>query len=442
MDRATLFQYALLGIFGVLGVAGLIFFATFTSRPSDTGVVIQPMVIWGPPLGTGDYQGKLREMSDKNELFGKITYVERNPVTFYKDVMEAIATGKAPDIIVVDQTLLLQMRNKLQPISYTTMSLSTFRSMFVEGGEVFALSDGIYAFPFLVDPLVLYWNRDLFTNAAVAQVPETWDSVVELVPKLRKVGTGGDLSQGAIAFGQYDNVFHAKDILSALLLQSGVRVSYFDEGGNIRADLTNDVTENAIPDRALQFFVDFANPGLTAVYGWNKTFDRSREAFAANRVAMYVGPISDVQALKDMNPNLNFDVVQLPQSRRTNQVTFGTFYGLAVLKGTTNPYAAHAVQVLSGADAAPVWGEVSGLMTVLRSALKSDPRNAFSDTSVRSAIIARAWLEPGSKSETDAIFQHMVNDLISSRETSAKNVLDRSQAELNTLLQPYNEHEL
>jgi ABC-type glycerol-3-phosphate transport system substrate-binding protein len=149
----------------------------------------------------------------------------------------------------------------------------------------------VYAIPVLVDPLVFYWNRDLFTNEAIAQVPKDWDTFVKLVPRLSHIENGAKLTQSAVSFGEYDNVLHAKEILSALLMQTGVSmVSESDD--NFVSDFAISYNSNLNPNLALKFYTSFSNP-IKTVYSWNKTFDRSLEEFAANKIAMYPGFVSE-----------------------------------------------------------------------------------------------------------------------------------------------------
>jgi len=305
-----------------------------------------------------------------------VNYVEKNPATYYGDLLEAIATGHGPDLVILDSSSVLPIRNKLYVLPYDTYPLRTFRDTYVEGSEIFTSSSGIYALPLAVDPLILFWNRDLFTDAAIAQVPKDWDTFVQMVPRLTVIQSGVDLIQGGIAFGEYNNVLHPKDIMSALFMQSGVSIVSAESGG-YAVDI-NSSGNDRFPSLALRFYTDFSNP-LKTVYSWNKTFTRSREAFAANKVAMYAGFTSEIPVLHDINPNLNFDISLWPQSTSNrNKLTYGKFYGVAVLASTRNSTRAFQVAyALAGSTAASTIAQVTGLPVTRRDALSNEPSNPF-----------------------------------------------------------------
>ena len=397
-NSQNVFQIGLLVIFGVMAVVGVI--ALAMNKNSNNGESIEsPVVIWGPPLMDRAMYTVLDVLKKNDESFGKVSYVEKNPNTIYGDLLEAIATGNSPDLVLMNSSGLLPLKNKLYPISFETMPLQNFYDTYVAGSSVFVLSDGIYALPLFVDPLVLYWNRDIFTKAAIAQVPQDWDTFVQLVPRLSTIVGGADLVQSGVAFGEYDNVLHAKEILSALMMQTGVSMVVQGDNDHFTSDISSsvDTTKSAV---ALRFYTSFSNPVKT-VYSWNKTFDRSREAFAANKVAMYAGFVSEEAVLTEINPNLNFGMAILPQSTNTHKsLTYGKFYGIAVLRASRNPQTALAIaRILSDGSIAKMLAQEAGLPSARRDVLTEvNGTDPFGHTKNQSAIMSRSWIEPAPQS--------------------------------------------
>lgn len=43
--------------------------------------------------------------------------------------------------------------------------------------------DSIIAFPLTIDPLVMYWNRDILSNAGIVKPPAYWDEIYSIVKK-------------------------------------------------------------------------------------------------------------------------------------------------------------------------------------------------------------------------------------------------------------------
>ncbi len=431
MDTTSnIFQLVLLGGFAVLAVIGLIVFATL--KGDEEKVLVTPLVVWGSypsaymnrALSTLD-----RQMGGLN----KVTYVERPPERLYGELIEALASGTGPDLVIIDDDRMVPFLNKVYNIPYERYSERLFRDTFIEGGEVFALPNAIYALPFSVDPLVLYWNRSMFSSAGITQVPKTWEEVVSVVPRLSRIDQGTTLMQGAIALGVYDNVLHAKDILSVLMMQAGARIAYHD-GKGLRSGLNEGAGGALRPaEAAIRFFSDFSDP-KKVVYSWNHSFERSREAFMAGKVAMYIGFVSEAETMRRINPNLNFDVALLPQSKaRGNPKTYGHFQGLAVMRSSRDPIRAFTVaQRLTSAQAMAEFQEAIGLPPVRRDLLARRPSDAAGIVAYDSAIIAHSWLEPNSAA-VDAMFSRMIGEVISGRK-SLTEALSTAHNELNTLL--------
>jgi ABC-type glycerol-3-phosphate transport system substrate-binding protein len=433
-ETQKLFQYALVGIFIAFAVIGTIFLAT--TRSGDSGRSNVTITIWGPPLFTDDAQRVFSVLTgDPESPLHKVEYVTKHPDTLYAEAVEAMATDRGPDIIIYDAGMLLSIRDKLYGITYETYPMRTFRDTFVEGAEVFALQDGIYALPLFVDPLVLFWNRNSFTDAAVAQVPRDWNTFVATVPRLTRIVDGATVVRSGIAFGEHENVLHAKEILVSLIMQTGNALVKEEEVG-YRSMLHTENTATP-PALALRFYTDFANPVKT-VYSWNNTFPVSRDAFAAGDVAMYVGFASEVRLIAEMNPNLNFDIAPLPQSATgMNQATYGTFYGGGVLKTSRNPNEAFMVlQELTTPAVTAHLATHSLMAPVRRDMLVPDPADARSEVLVRSAIIAKTWLEPRLSGMTDEYVGAAIRAVVTGQETPQVAV-EKLNRNLQVLLDSY-----
>lgn len=439
-NKQLVFQIVLIAVFSIVAAIG-VFVLARGGGFGKTVVPTTPVVIWGPRFTGANVQAVLSKLGEADPRLEKVTYVEKHPMTLYGDTLEAIATGKAPDMVIVDQSSLLPLKNKLVPIPYDLYPVSDYRRDFVEISEVFLQDEGVYALPFAVDPLVLFWNRDLFTNSTIAQVPENWDTFVRLAPRLTVITDGADLRQGAIAFGEYDNVMHAKEILSALLFQLDNPIVE-RVNGKYRSTLITQAEGAYSPIKALTFYTDFANPNKL-VYSWNKKFAPSREAFATNKVAMYAGFASEVPTLTQTNPNLNFGLTLWPQSTvGKKQVTYGKVYGVALLATSPNKDRAFSVmRVLSERTGVDLWKEATLLPSVRRDKLTEAPSDdPYASTLIRSAIMARTWLEPagGAGRGVSDVFEALVNTVVANKE-SAATAMSEAHRDLETMYEEYNE---
>src|SRR6185369_6331845 len=111
--------------------------------------------------------------------------------------------------------------NKVRPIPYSTVSQSTYVSSYIDEGNLFLTPQGALALPFSVDPLVMYYNRDLLASAGVASAPQHWNDSLSLSPKLTSLDASQNVKRAAVSLGAWSNILHAKEILSTLFIQAG-----------------------------------------------------------------------------------------------------------------------------------------------------------------------------------------------------------------------------
>src|SRR6185369_5512864 len=98
-------------------------------------------------------------------------------------------------------------------------------------------ADGSLGIPFYTDPMVMYWNRTLFSNAGLAEPPTYWDELPDLASHLTQASQNGTLSQSAVALGTWQNVSHAKEIFLTLMNQLGNSVVAEDANGKFASTL-------------------------------------------------------------------------------------------------------------------------------------------------------------------------------------------------------------
>ena len=98
----------------------------------------------------------------------------------------------------------------------------------VKGDVVVKIGQGnnvreyIYALPYSVDTLAMYYNKDLFNNAGIVNPPEYWNAEFqEDVKKLTKQNNKGEIVQSGVAIGGAYNIERSTDILSILMMSCG-----------------------------------------------------------------------------------------------------------------------------------------------------------------------------------------------------------------------------
>ena len=396
MANLSKFQLALLGLFGLFIVAGLIFLAK--SRGSSSEIEKLPQtVVWGTIKEDG--MNSLIKAFENNKSV-KVTYQRKNQTTFDSELLEALANGQGPDAIITSDDTILRFEKRAYVVPFENYSLRTFKDTFIEGGEIFLSDKGVIAFPFAVDPLVMYWNRDTFSSAGIAAPPRFWDELKSLTEVLTKRNAAGNIEKSAVAFGEVRNVTNAKGIISALLLQAGDRI-VFRSGGTVYPvlGLPAPQGEGGLPsvpaESVIRFYSEYANPFKT-VYSWNLSLPASKNAFIAGDLALYFGFASELVELRDKNPNLNFDVALLPQPRGAKKIqTYGKIYGLMALN--TSRSISNTLRIfgeLTSPAGISALSAATNLPPVRRDLLGKPEPNAFREIFNRSALVSGSWLVP------------------------------------------------
>lgn len=415
-------------VFGVLVFAGII---PVPGKDNPENTLKGKVVVWGTFNNT-EINKIFDEIESSYENLS-VSYVKKEKEEYQNDLIEAFAKGTGPDLFFITPDMVMQNENFIYKVPYKSYLEKTFRDAFVDGAEIYLASDGVWAFPTVIDPIVIYYNKNLFANEGLVRPPVTWDELFNLNQILTKKENNGVINQSMIALGQYNNINYVKNIISALFLQNNNPIvkqegekyySYLNDYGGISAD-------NSAKD-AIDFFIQFSNMSNSA-YSWNRSLPNSFDMFVSGNLAIYIGRASDLFKIEKANPNLSYDVTQIPQIKNiNNKRTYGEIYGLAVsnrTKNLTNTFN-FATTLLSN-DYAKRIAQALSLPPASRVLLYERPEDPYLLTFYNSAIIARSWLDPNPE-KTDTIFSEMIEDILSNR-YSVSESLGRAQNQMQLL---------
>lgn len=428
----TLFQSIMLAVFGFFIVVGVIFFAAAANFNKTK--TISNVVIWGT-LDATAFQTVITAAADKDSRFQHVSYVQKNAATFDSDLAEALAAGKGPSLFILRQDSILKSSNKILTIPYTSIPRKTFNDTYIDEAQLYEGSSGIAAIPIIVDPMVMYWNKDALAKNGFAEAPKYWDEVFTMAEKMGVKDASGNITAGAIALGESVNIPNAKSIVSMLVMQAGGSVTTFNADGKIEEGLsksTGGASERPAVS-ALRFYTSFANP-TESVYSWNRSLPSARDAFAQGVVALYVGYASEMPIIAGLNPNLKFDVAPVPQIRNTaRNVTFGNMYALAIPRTAVN--VSDAATIASAFAAPTMAAALSSALHLpsVRRDLLSKPVDGPMLVFRGAALVSAGWLDPDTLKTTD-IFKTMIAGVTSggSRLTEA---VDKAGQGIRLLLQ-------
>ena len=417
------FKITLISIFAACIVIGIIVFAM---QKSSGSIGHADLVIWGTiPQDTFSAAYNASTIHDNKNV--TIAYVQKNKSTFDADFVQALADGKGPDIVLLRDDLVYKERNRLFPIPFTNFSERTFKDTFIQEGEMFVTPKGILAVPFIVDPLVMYWNRDLFSNNLISLPPKYWDQFTDsksisggqtgLISSITRKDTNANITQSALALGQWDNISNSKEIITTLLLQAGTPISARNPEGNVFSALNTNPTEEPLDPAttAMNFYTQFSNP-TSPVYTWNASLPTSLNFFLSGNLATYFGFASELFDIQQKNPNLNFDVTYMPQirplgSQTGKQKVTGHIYSFSIVKQSKSISAAFTAitsfvepAALKNVDA------ITNLPPVRRDMLASKPTNPYQVVFYNSALISSGWIDPDNDA-SNKIFRAMIQSI-------------------------------
>ncbi len=426
------FQIATMAVFLVVGALGIILFAT---NKAGIGSKTYKAVVWGVlPKSTIDASLESYSIQGIDPNF---TYTEFPEEGFDQAILQAVAEGKGPDAIVFPDTMYFGQVNKLVTIPTATISAREYADTYIDAANQFAVQGGIKAFPLVIDPLVMYYNKDMLSSAGVVTPPRSWKELSDLTSKITRKGDDGVLNRETVALGEYSNISYAKRILYTLFSQAGVRMSFYDTGAGAYA---SGLTRSTAADNAagiasaaertssvLNFYTDFANP-LKPNYSWNRSFSSSRDAFLSQNLAIYFAPGSEVQYILSRNPNLNFGIAPVPQENPDVKEVHGKTYALGFL--ITSQHATDAYPEVTKYFTSDTM--IQGLADAMQIApakrlLLANAKSAKDSTDLaviyESAAYASTWMDP-QMDASDAVLQTLVESITSGKQALSESVQD------------------
>lgn len=232
--------------------------------------------------------------------------------------------GNGPDVMRFHSSWLTQMKDILVPFPEDVVTETGLESDYFGTVQRDLKRDGAYyGIPLSIDTLALYVNKSLLNNVG-AQPPSTWNDLESTARELTIIEAGQIVTSG-VAMGTYDNISHAPDLISLLLLQNGADIENLSEQNMQRAI------------SALQFYTRFSARNEIAV--WDQSLENSKIAFSGGKLAMYFGYSWDIFEITAFNPELDFEVHPVPSLFGTES-TIASYWAEGISNKSQNSEAA------------------------------------------------------------------------------------------------------
>lgn len=376
------------------------------------------VVLWGTFPET-QMNTIIQDFNSKAKTY-RVTYKDVNEDVFSQKLLEALANGQGPDLILAPYQIILAQSPRLYPFPITALTEKMFKDTYVDGATIFfSPIYGAMALPVSVEPLVLFYNRRLFSKHGIVDPPKYWDEVATLVPQLTVQNENRQFVESGIDLGA-PNTPYAKDILMSIVSQLGQTpvITRYDSMGNPTYDVTANRPVDGNPDvlpltSATRYFVQFGDP-TQKTYAWNQYAGGASDQFVAEKLAMYIGFSGEIASLRARNPRGEYEMSDLPQTKGYNTFTTGMrMYAIATLRSSKNVTTAFSVQgQFAGGDIAPkIAAIVNG----------APPFRAYANTNglhtviARGMLVAHGWYDTF-YAQSNAYVSSMVGDIINNRQ--------------------------
>ncbi len=387
----------------------------------------------------------------------KIDYRKLRYDEYEKELLNALAEDRGPDIFSIHNTWLKKYQSKLTPMPATitmvypvttgtvkkqvvnqlrttnSLSLKEIRDNFVDvvGYDVILDNNQVYGLPLSVDTLALFYNKDLFNNAGISQVPKYWNAdFFQAVKKMTKQDSKKGIIQSGVALGGSSNVNRFSDILSVLMMQNG---AVMFEG--------NRVAFNAVPEnnrntnynpglQALIFYTDFTNP-TTEAYSWNSELPDSLSMFISGNLAMMLSYSYDLPTIKAQAPKLNFSVATLPQIEGNPPVNFANYWVEVVSKKSAHTNEAwDFIQFITKEEQARTYLEKTKRPPALRSLVNGSRNNDELSVFASQVLTAKSWYKGKNVAAAEEAIKEMIDAVVENTGERLQNIINQAASKV------------
>lgn len=372
-----------------------------------------------------------------------INYKKFRYEEYEKELLNALAEDRGPDIISIHNTWIKKYQSKLEPMPSSTsvvfqVQKGTIKKEIVNELQTVAsptikqIQDGfvdvvssdviidnqVYGLPLSVDTLAMYYNKDLLNSAGISEPAKYWNQdFQQQVKKLTKQDIQKGITQAGVAMGTGSNIERSTDLISVIMMQNGAEMMKGDK-----------VTFNNIPDSiksygynpgvdAVRFYSEFANPNKE-VYSWNADLPNSLEMFMNGNLAIMFGYAYHLPTIRAGAKKLNFSIAKLPQIEGSmSDVNFANYWVESVLKKSAHPDEAWNFVIFeTKAEQAKSYLEKTKKPTALRSLIDSQKADGDIGVFVSQLLTSKSWYHGNNPTLAEQYMTEMLDNIADNTE--------------------------
>jgi ABC-type glycerol-3-phosphate transport system substrate-binding protein len=461
--------------FIILPLLALLVFGGLGCRGEDPEVAqyTQPFTLkWWRVFDDSDSVSEIITAYQQLHPHIRIEYKKLRFDEYERELLNAIAEDRGPDVFTVHNTWMNEWQPRLQPsppvltIPFREVTGSIKKEVTTElrqipGMTVRQLANDfldvvsqdsvidteqsdpraplvprVYGLPMSVDTMVMYYNRDLLNANGIPAPARHWLEFQDHVKQITRLDELGTIIQPAAAIGTADNVERSSDLLSILMIQNGTQMT----------DNTGRATFHEFPDSmigrpqppgadALLFYTDFANP-QKEVYTWNDKMPNSLTAFANGQIAYFFGYAYHLPLIRNANGDLNFGIAPLPQIEGNQAVNYANYW-LEVVSNKTEHVdeAWEFLQFATGADMVQSYLDRTNKPTALRGKINSQLDNLDLSVFASQLPTATSWYRGVDADAQEEAFYEMMRQVHTTEEPNATRIVELGATKVNQTIE-------
>lgn len=342
---------------------------------------------------------------------------------YQRELTKLIADGAGPDMFMIHNSWLPYHINQIEPMPSGFMSTRELGNTFPDFvTDDFVSNDRIYAVPYSIDNLMLYYNTDIFAQERLSP-PKTLQELVDIIPKLTEKDGSGRITRSAIALGaDTSSIPRAADILATLMMQYGAVMTSPDKStATFNLPSPNSNPPYFAAREALAYYTQFADPGSTNTYtytdatnsGGNRLLPIDIQAFMEGKAAMFIGNAYHVENIQRFAPNrFRFDTVELPQLQLQDPVNITNYWGETVSKTSKHPNEAwDFINYMTERNNINYYTRESNTVPSRTDLLEIYTGRRYYGPVAKQASFSTSWYRPNTP-QIEEIFSKMINDVV------------------------------
>ena len=339
-----------------------------------------------------------------------ISYTQFNESNYEKSLVNSLASGQGPDILMFNNSWLPKHSDKIAFASETQINLKKIRQIFPAVVEQDCVSENkIYCLPIYIDTLAFIYNKDHFDSKGIAVLPTNWQNFQSIISRLHQTDSGNKIIKAAAAIGGSNkSIDSASDLLSLIMLQ-------------------NEDNPPSSPD-AFNFYLQFSNPS-SQYYTWNDNLRPSLDNFSQETTSAIFNYASSLKSILSKNPSLNLAVSPMLQFNEKKPINYPRYWALAVSKQSKNSKLAwdFIISASTNSTIAKTYLQTSKNPPALRSLIQEYINDPDIGIFASQALTAKNWQQKDNTA-IKGIISNMIESVLNGKLSPAKSIQEAENA--------------